>query len=56
MEKVIPFFHYEPLILIFKSETWDEEEERGQIDDVRPSEIRTIEEELVDPSGGRDSS
>ncbi len=56
MEKVIPFFNYEPLILILESETLDEEEERGQTNDAKPSKIRTIEEELVNPNGGKDSS
>jgi hypothetical protein len=56
MEKVIPFFHYEPLILILESETLEEENKKGQINDAKPSKIRTIEEELVNLSGGKDSS
>jgi hypothetical protein len=55
-KKVIPFFQYKPLILTLELETLDEEEERGRYNDARPPEIRTIEEELIDSSGGRDSS
>jgi len=56
MEKVIPFFQYEPLVLTLESKTLDEEEERGQTDGVGPSKTRTIKEEPVDLKGGRDSS
>jgi hypothetical protein len=41
MEKVIPLFQYEPLVLTPKSKTLDEEEEREQIDGVGPSYIKT---------------
>jgi hypothetical protein len=56
MEKVIPFFQHEPLILIPKSKTSNEEEERGQTDGVRPSKTRTIKVEPIDLKRGRDSS
>jgi len=56
MEKVIPFFQYEPLILIPKSKTSNEEEERGQTNGVGPSKTRTIKEEPIDLKRGRDSS
>jgi hypothetical protein len=56
MEKVIPFFQYEPLVLTLESKTLDEEEERGQTNGVGPSKTRTIKEEPVDLKGGRDSS
>ncbi len=56
MEKVIPLFQYEPLVLIPKSETLDEEEEKGQINGVGPSNIKTTEEEPVDLRKGRDNS
>jgi hypothetical protein len=36
MEKVIPLVQYEPLVLTLKSETLNEEKERGQIDGARP--------------------
>jgi hypothetical protein len=56
MEKVIPFFQYEPLVLNLESKTLDEEEEKGQTDNVGPSKTRTIKEEPGDFKGGRDSS
>ncbi len=51
MEKVIPSFQYELLVLILEPNTLDEEEERGQIDGVRPSRTRTKEEEGIVPKG-----
>jgi hypothetical protein len=42
--------------LIPKSETLDEEEEKGQINGVGPSNIKTTEEEPVDLRKGRDNS
>ncbi len=56
MEKVIPLFQYEPLVLTPKPKTSNEEEERRQINGVGPSKTRTVEEELADLRGGRDSS
>jgi hypothetical protein len=56
MEKVIPFFQYEPLVFTPKSKTLDEEEEKRQINGVRPSKTRTTEEEQVDLKRGRDNS
>ncbi len=44
MEKVMPSFEYEPLVLSPKWETSNEEEDRRDIDGVRPSNIRVIEE------------
>jgi len=56
MEKVIPSFQYEPLILVPKPGTLDEEEKKGNIDGVGPSWTRTEEEEPTYIKGGRDSS
>ncbi len=56
MEKVIPFFQYELLVLIPESKTLDEEEKKGQIDGVGPSKTRTIKAKPIDLKGGRDSS
>jgi hypothetical protein len=44
MEKVIPSFQYEPLVLTPKPKTSDEEEYKGHIDGVGPSETRTPKE------------
>jgi hypothetical protein len=56
MEKVTPSFQYEPLVLTPKQETLDEEEKKGHTNGVRPSRIRTEEEEPTYLRGGRDSS
>ncbi len=50
------YFGNEPLVLILELETSNVEEERGQINSVRPSNTRTLEEELVDLKGGKDNS
>ncbi len=41
MEKVIPSFQYEPLVLIQKPKTSNEEEDRGNIDGAKPLSTRT---------------
>ncbi len=51
MEKVIPSFQYEPLVLTPKPKTLDEEEKKRNIVGARPSCTRTKEEELVDLRG-----
>jgi hypothetical protein len=51
----MPSFEYEPLVLFPKLETWDEEEDKGNIDGARPLGIKTIEEEPWDFRGGKDS-
>ncbi len=56
MEKVIPFFQYEFLVLISKSETLNEEEKKVQTNGARPSNIRIVKEELVDFRRGKDNS
>jgi hypothetical protein len=56
MQKVIPSFQYEPLVLTPKPKTSYEEKEKGNIDGVRPSMTRTKMEELIDLRGRRDSS
>jgi len=40
MEKVIPFFQYEPLVMTLKSKSSYEEEKRGKIDGVGPLETK----------------
>jgi hypothetical protein len=55
MEKVIPSFHYEPLVLTPKPKTLNEEKERGNINGAKPLSIRTEEEEPTDFIGGKDS-
>jgi hypothetical protein len=44
MEKVMPSFEYEPLVLFLELETSDEEEDRRDTNGARPSSTR-IEEE-----------
>jgi hypothetical protein len=56
MEKVIPSFQYELLVLTPKLETLDEEKESGHTNGVRPSKIRIEGEEPTYVKGGRDSS
>ncbi len=56
MEKVIPSFQYELLILTPEPETLDEEEEKGQTNVVGPLKTRITKQELVDIKGGRDDS
>jgi hypothetical protein len=51
----MPTFEYEPLVLSLEPKTWDEEEDKRYNDGVGPLRIRTIEEELGDLRGGRDS-
>ncbi len=54
MEIVIPSFEYEPLVLSPKSQTSNEEEDKGDIDGARPS-FTKIAEQLGDLKGGKDS-
>jgi hypothetical protein len=44
MEKVMPSFEYEPLVLPPKRETSNEEEDRGDTYGVGPSNIKVVEE------------
>jgi hypothetical protein len=55
MEKVMPTFEYEPLVLFLEPETSNEEEERGDTSGARPLGIKTLEEELGDFKGGKES-
>jgi hypothetical protein len=55
MEKVMPTFDYEPLVLSPEPKTLDEEEDKGNIDGARPSSTRTSKEELRDLRRGKDS-
>jgi hypothetical protein len=55
MEKVMPTFEYEPLVLSLEPETSNEEEERRDINGARPLGIKTLEEELGDLKGGKES-
>jgi hypothetical protein len=54
MEKVMPSFEYEPLILSLELETLDEEEDRGDIHGVGPLGTK-VAEEPRDLRGGKDS-
>ncbi len=55
MKKVIPSFQYEPLVLIQKPKTSNEEEDRGNTDGAKPLNIRTKKEERTYFKGGKDS-
>jgi hypothetical protein len=55
MQKVIPSFQYEPLILPPKRETLDEEEEKGNNDGAKPSSIIIEGEELAYLKGRKDN-
>jgi hypothetical protein len=54
MEKIMPSFEYEPLILSPKPETSNEEKYRRDIDGVGPSSIQ-VAEEPRDLKGGKDN-
>jgi hypothetical protein len=54
MEKVMPSFEYEPLVLSLKPKTLDDEEDRGDTYGASSSRIRVV-EELGDLIGGKDS-
>jgi hypothetical protein len=54
MEKVMPLFEYEPLILCLELETSNEEENKGDINGARPSGTRIV-KELGNLKGGKDS-
>jgi len=54
MEKIMPSFEYEPLVLSPKPETSNEEENRRDIDGAGPSSIK-ITEELRNLIGGKKS-
>jgi hypothetical protein len=56
MDKVIPSFQYEPLVLTPKPKTLDEEEKRGNIDGAGPSKIKIEEEEPTNIKEGKNSS
>ncbi len=53
MEKVLPSFQYEPLVLTRGLET-SNEEEKGQSDGVGQLETKTTKEEPIDLRGGGD--
>jgi hypothetical protein len=53
MEKIIPSFKYEPLILSLELET-SNEEDKGDIDGVRPLGTKIL-EELGNLRGGKDN-
>jgi len=44
MEKNMPSFEYEPLIMSPKLETSNEEKDRGDTNGARPSSTRVVEE------------
>jgi len=54
MEKVMPLFEYEPLVMSLEQKTSYEEEDKRDIDGVRPSGIG-VQEEPKDLRGGKDS-
>jgi len=55
MEKVMPSFEYEPLVLSLKPKTSNEEKDKGNINGVGPSSTKIIEEELEDFKRGKDN-
>jgi hypothetical protein len=55
MQKVMPSFQYELLVLIPEPKTLNEEEDRENIDGAKPSEIKIEKEELTNVIEGRDS-
>ncbi len=56
MEKIIPSFQYEPLVLIPEPETSNEEENRGHTNGTGPSWTIIEKEDPTNLRGGRDSS
>jgi hypothetical protein len=54
MEKVMPSFEYEPLVLSLESKTSDDKEDRGDTYGASSSGTRVV-EELGDVIGGKDS-
>jgi hypothetical protein len=44
MEKIMPLFEYEPLVLFPEPETLNEEEDKRDIDGARPSCTKVVEE------------
>jgi len=54
MERVMPSFEYEPLVLFPKLEISDEEENRGDTNGVGPLGTKMV-EQLVDLKGRKDS-
>jgi hypothetical protein len=55
MEKIMPTFECEPLVLFLKPETLDEEKDRRDTNGVGPSTTRTLEEERGNFRGGKES-
>ncbi len=55
MEKVIPSFQYEPLVLSLELETSNEEEDIGNIDGVGPLGTKKKKEEPRNLKGGKDN-
>jgi hypothetical protein len=55
MEKFMPSFEYELLLLSLEPKTSYEEKDRENTDGVRPLGTKTTKEELRDFRGGRDS-
>ncbi len=54
MEKIMPSFEYESLILFPKLKTSDEEKDKGDTNGVGTSDTRVV-EELWNLRGGKDS-
>jgi hypothetical protein len=54
MEKVLPWFEYEPLVLFPEPKTSDGEEDKRDIDGVGPLGTKVV-EQLRDLKGGNDS-
>ncbi len=55
MEKVMPSFEYESLILFRELETSNEEEDKGNTNGARPSGTKTTKQEPRDLRRGKDS-
>jgi hypothetical protein len=55
MEKVMPTFEYELLVLSPKPGASNDKEDRGNTDGVGPLDTKTLEEETRDIKGGKNS-
>jgi hypothetical protein len=54
MEKVMPTFEYDPLVLYLEPKTLDEEEDKGDTSGVGPLDTRTTKEEPGDLKGRKE--
>jgi hypothetical protein len=54
MERIMPSFEYEPLVMFPKLKTLDEEENRGDTDGARPIGTKVV-DQLGNLRGGKDN-